>query len=180
MTAIDYLKKYPWSPYAAGAGIGVLSWFTFYFAGQVLGTSTPMVNMVGIAGGLLSEDLIRNNAYLADHVVGKPAFNWQMALVFMLPIGAFLGARLAGSRRVEYMPAVWKQRFGNSRSRRYLWAFLGGMIMLFGARLAGGCTSGHGISGGLQLALSSWVFMIALFGSGIATALLIYPKNKNS
>jgi uncharacterized protein len=48
--------------------------------------------------------------------------------------------------------------------------------MLFGARLAGGCTSGHGISGGLQLALSSWVFMISLFSSGIIIALILYPK----
>jgi uncharacterized protein len=180
MAAVDYLKKYPWSPYAAGAAIGVLSWITFYFMGNVLGTSTPLVNAAGIIGGLISEEHVRNNAYLADHVVGKPAVNWQMALVIMLPLGAYISARLAGSRRKEFMPPIWERRFGTSRSRRYLWAFIGGMIMLFGARLAGGCTSGHGISGGLQLALSSWVFMISLFSSGIITALLIYPKTSRS
>lgn len=171
-----FLFKYPWSPYVVGAGIGVLSWITVYFMGQVLGASTPMVSAAGVIEGLISPDHVRNNPYLADQLVGKPVFNWQMALVLMLPAGAFLSARLAGTRRREFMPAIWERRFGASVSRRYLWAFTGGMIMLFGARLAGGCTSGHGISGGLQLALSGWVFMISLFSSGILTAYLLYSK----
>jgi uncharacterized membrane protein YedE/YeeE len=47
---------------------------------------------------------------------------------------------------------------------------------MFGARLAGGCTSGHGISGSLQLALSGWVFFASVFVSGILTALLLFGK----
>ena len=50
------------------------------------------------------------------------------------------------------------------------------VILIFGARMADGCTSGHAISGGLQLALSSWTFILAMFASGIATALLLYGK----
>ena len=53
-------------------------------------------------------------------------------------------------------------------------AFLGGAILLFGARLAGGCTSGHGISGTLQLALSGWIFFPVMFGAGIVTARLLF------
>ncbi len=60
--------------------------------------------------------------------------------------------------------------------RRYLTAFLGGFLILFGARLAGGCTSGHIISGITQLAASSFIFAAAVFGAGILTAKLIRPR----
>jgi len=53
---------------------------------------------------------------------------------------------------------------------------VGGMVMLFGARMAGGCTSGHGISGSLQLAASSWTFFMVMFASGVATAWLLFGR----
>jgi uncharacterized membrane protein YedE/YeeE len=74
------------------------------------------------------------------------------------------------------MPAIWRERIGDSRLRRYLWSFAGGAILLFGARLACECASGHGISGGLQLSVSSWVFLAAMFLTGVVTALLFYRK----
>ena len=70
----------------------------------------------------------------------------------------------------------FQERIGASRWKRYIVAFLGGVILMFGARLAGGCTSGHGISGSLQLALSGWLFFGSVFVSGIATALLMFGK----
>ena len=53
--------------------------------------------------------------------------------------------------------------------RRYMDAFLGGFLIIFGARVAGGCTSGHIISGMTQLALSGFLFAAAVFGAGIIT-----------
>lgn len=123
---------------------------------------------------------MRQNAYFAKYLVGKPAFEWQAALVVMLVVGAFLAARLADSTRREYVPSVWAARFGPSAWKRYLGAFIGGAILLFGARLADGCTSGHGISGGLQLALSSWTFLTFMFASGIATAFAVYGRGSKS
>jgi uncharacterized membrane protein YedE/YeeE len=92
----------------------------------------------------------------------------------MLIVGSLLAARLSGTRPVGAIPALWRARFGSSRTLRYAAAFVGGAVMLFGARLAGGCTSGHGISGGLQLATSSWVFLAAMFAGGITTAFTLY------
>jgi len=51
---------------------------------------------------------------------------------------------------------------------------VGGVILGMGARWAGGCTSGHGISGTLQLAVSSWLAVICFFIGGIVTAMVIY------
>jgi hypothetical protein len=50
--------------------------------------------------------------------------------------------------------------------------FLGGFIMLFGARWAGGCTSGHGLSGVGQLAAGSIVVTLMFFAGGIAVSRL--------
>ncbi len=174
---IDLLRRPRWSPYLVGALIGVLSWMTFYFMGKPLGVSTTMVRAVGLVAGTVSEEHVRANAYFAKYLVGKPAIEWQFALVVMLPVGAYLASRFGGTLRRETVPQLWAQRFGNSATKRVAGAFLGGMLLLFGARLAGGCTSGHGISGTLQLALSSWTFFVTTFAAGVVTAMMIYRTN---
>ena len=84
-----------------------------------------------------------------------------------------LSAVLAGNWRVETVPSVWRERFGPSVGRSLASAFAGGVLIMFGARLAGGCTSGHIISGITQLSISSMIFAVAVFASGIGTAKLI-------
>ena len=163
-----------WSPYVVGVGIGVLSWITFGLMGKALGASTTFVRAAGAIEGVVAPEHVQNNAYFAKYLVGKPAFEWQFALVIALAIGAFVAGWLGRSRQKRSVPEVWEARFGPGKAKRFAFAFLGGAVMLFGARLAGGCTSGHAISGGLQLALSSWVFVVAMFASGVGAAMLIY------
>jgi len=165
-----------WSPYVVGAGIGVLSWVTFAFMGKALGTSTTMVRLVALIESLFSPARVQANPYFARYVVDKPAIDWQAMLVLGLFIGALISALLSGSWKVEKVPELWRWRFGPSRPLRYGAAFLGGALALFGARMAGGCTSGHGISGGLQLSVSSWIFFAAFFITGIVTAFLLFGK----
>lgn len=74
------------------------------------------------------------------------------------------------------MSRAWSRRFGPSRLKRYAAAFLGGAAMMFGARMAKGCTSGHALTGVSQLALSSWVFTPLMFGSAALAARLLYGK----
>jgi uncharacterized membrane protein YedE/YeeE len=68
------------------------------------------------------------------------------------------------------MPSGWKKYKNHSVVSRLIWSFVAGFIMIIGARLAGGCTSGHFMSGMSQLAISSMVFgavvMIALVVTG--------------
>lgn len=176
---IELLRRPRWSPYAVGTGIGILSWITFLAMGKALGVSTTLVRWSGIVTGAVSESAVRESAYFSKYLVGKPAVEWQMALVVALFFGALAAAWLGRTRRVESVPALWAERFGPSKAKRYLVAFVGGFILLFGARLAGGCTSGHGISGGLQLALSGWTFFLATFGAGIATAMALYRGGRH-
>jgi uncharacterized membrane protein YedE/YeeE len=71
---------------------------------------------------------------------------------------------------------VWKERFGPSVTRRYTVAFIGGIVAMYGARMAGGCTSGNGISQGLQLAVVGWTFLAAMFATGLATAAIAFGR----
>jgi uncharacterized membrane protein YedE/YeeE len=116
---------------------------------------------------------VRANPYWAKH-----APKWDYGTVFL--VGTFLGA-LASSLigrtfRVEVVPSVWAGRFGPSAGKRMVAAILGGAMAMYGARMAGGCTSGHGVSGALQLALSSWTFLVVMFAAGIATAAVIFRR----
>lgn len=74
----------------------------------------------------------------------------------------------------EWLPPIWEARFGDSIAVRAAIGFCGGMFMAFGARLARGCTSGHGISGTLQLSPGSWIVLICLFIGGVAVAIPLY------
>lgn len=174
------LKQSRWSPYGVGIGIGMLSWVTFAFMGKALGASTTLVRAVAAIEGTIAPSHVYANAYFHKYIGTAseplPIFEWQFALVVMMIFGALLSSRLSGDRIHEDVPKLWKWRFGSSKGLRYMGAFCGGVILLFGARLAGGCTSGHGISGGLQLAVSSWTFFLCMFGAGVVTAFILYGK----
>ncbi|MCU0688558.1 MAG: YeeE/YedE family protein [Phycisphaerales bacterium] len=176
---VGLFRQARWSPYLVGTGIGVLSWCTFYFMGKALGTSTSFVGAAGAGLCAVAPEQFSQNTYLLKEYGAKgggfrPIFDWQMALDIALVFGALISAWLGRTLKVERVPGLWAERFGPSVLKRYAGAFAGGFILIFGARMAGGCTSGHGISGGLQLAVSSWVFFIAMFASAVVTAGLIF------
>ncbi len=95
--------------------------------------------------------------------------------------GAFLSglaySLLKGDFKIRLLHDNWIRMKGTAPAGRIFWAFTGGFLLLFGARLAGGCTSGHIISGGMQLAVSSWVFAVFVFGAFLLTGHLFY-RNK--
>jgi uncharacterized membrane protein YedE/YeeE len=97
-------------------------------------------------------------------------------LVLGVLVGAALSAYLSGDQIREVVSELWKWRFGPSVPLRLTGAFLGGALMMIGARLAKGCTSGHGISGAMQLAVSSWIFVGVIFFVSAATAFVLYGK----
>lgn len=167
-----------WNPYVVGVAIGLLSAVSFLTMDKALGTSTSFVHAAGLAVSALAPGHVLGaaaNGYYAKEISEKtPMFDWQVFLVLGVFLGALLSSRLSGDRESEAVPGLWAWRFGQSPAVRYAASFGFGALMLFGARLAGGCTSGHGISGGLQFALSSWVFFVTFFLSGIATAFALF------
>jgi len=164
-----------WNPYCVGAGIGVLSMLVFWLADKPLGMSTALSQASGAcAACFMGWENVAANAYWAKHVP-----KWDYGMLFL--VGTFLGAltsAILGKRfHIESVPTVWRERFGPSVGKRMIGAVLGGALCMFGARLAGGCTSGHGISGSLPLAAGSWTFFIVMFVAGAATAFVMFKKS---
>jgi uncharacterized membrane protein YedE/YeeE len=161
-----------WSPYAAGIGIGLLSWLSFLISGKPIATSTTFAR----AGGMIEEMITGEKASQRPYYKKiKLKINWQWMLVAGVVIGSFLSAIISGDFQLGvWVPSLWASAFGDSAMLRVLVAVAGGIILGFGARFAGGCTSGHGISGTLQLAVSSWISAIFFFVGGIITAHLIF------
>jgi len=168
---MDWLTAWSWSPYAAGVGIGVLSWLTLYFSGHPLGCSTSFARTAGMIEKLFRGREVEEKLFYREI---PPVVDWQWMLVVGMVLGAFLSALLSGDFRLQWVPPRWEAAFGGDRLTRIVAAVAGGILLGFGSRWAGGCTSGHGISGTMQLALSSWVSACCFFVGGIVTALLIF------
>lgn len=161
-----------WSPYVVGALIGLLSMATLYFSDKPLGASTAYARLAGMFGNLFNRRHTESLKYFKEN---KPAWDWEVMLLFGAVLGAFIAAWHGSELTAEWLPAMWVARFGeDSLALRLAVALLGGVFMAFGARLAGGCTSGHGISGTMQLAVGSWISVICVFVGGIAVAMLMY------
>ncbi|QAU47744.1 YeeE/YedE thiosulfate transporter family protein [Bradyrhizobium guangzhouense] len=163
-----------WSPYLVGAGIGLLSWIAFAVFGDPLGVTTAYSRVASLfAVPVIGPEAVAQNSYWKSMPL-----KWDYGVWFLvgIPAGAFIAAVMSGTWRLELVPEVWKERFGPSIAKRFVGAFLGGIVIMYGARLAGGCTSGHGISGGLQLAVSSWLFLAVMFGTGLGISALLFRK----
>lgn len=160
-----------WSPYAAGVVIGLLQIPTFLLMDTALGASSSFVTVAAHIASVVDPG-VEKIKYLSSHMWG-PKNWWQVAVVVGIALGAFVSMKMSGARRAAISP-VWARTMGTST----LWtrapiAFLGGFIMLLGARIAGGCTSGHGISGIAQLSVGSTIAVAAMFAGGIAAAALL-------
>jgi len=168
--AHGWLVSPRWNPYIVGVLLGVLSWTVFAVVDKPLGVSTSVSAASGAVCELFGYDTAANSYWK------KVVPRWDYGMLFLVGtmLGAAASALLSRSWRVEVVPSVWKQHFGASGAARLLVAFIGGALIMYGARMADGCTSGHGISGSLQLAVSSWTFFLTMFASGLLTAFVMF------
>lgn len=132
---IPIFKKTRWSPYVAGALIGVVSWFSVLTTGKYLGVSTTFVRTIGMIESTLTPERVASTAYFMKE---KPLVDWQWMEALGILIGAFIAAKLSGDFQMRSVPRMWEKRFGPSRFKRWGVAFFGGMIAMFGARMADG------------------------------------------
>lgn len=174
---------------------GVLLGLVFFMAVLLvkpIGVSTQFVILDGIIGDAVNSELVTkteegytsSNAYLAKSggkyakSVANP-LNYSFIFVLAMMAGAFLSVTARGglSREERSAPEIWRNTFGeNAQTKRYIVAFLGGFIVLYGARLAGGCTSGHMMSGMMQTALSGYIFAAGAFAAAVPVAIFMYRK----
>ncbi len=160
-------KKNYMNPYLAGFGLGLTLLLAFVLMGRGLGASGAVMRFTAWITSLVSSEHVNNNVYLAKYAGEgiNPFKNWLVYEVIGVIVGGFLSGLLAGRLKfiTEKGPRI-------TNKIRWVFAFLGGTLMGFGARLAYGCTSGQALTGGATLALGSWAFMFAVFGGGYLAA----------
>jgi len=124
-----------WNPYLAGALSGLVAIFSVWLAGKFLGASTTFVRSAGmIEKTFLAERVARMEYFLKE----LPQIDWQWMFVVGIFLGALVAALTGRDFRWQALPPMWERRFGPSRGQRAVVAFGGGVIAMFGARLADG------------------------------------------
>lgn len=125
-----------WSPYLAGALSGVVGVLSVWFAGQFLGASTSFVRTAGMIEQLFGPERVAQMAYFVKTV---PEIDWQWMFMVGILLGAAIAAVTSGSFKLQAVPDMWAARFGaGSTVKRAVVAFVGGVVAMFGARLADG------------------------------------------
>jgi uncharacterized membrane protein YedE/YeeE len=155
-----------WNPYVAGVGLGLTLLLSFVTLGAGLGASGFIARTAAESAHAVAPEAVESNGYLGSWFEEGPAVVHY--LVFMglgVLLGGFLSALAAGRVRpqVERGPRA-------SVRRRLALALLGGALVGFGSRMAGGCTSGQSLTGGALLLEGSWAFTMAVFAGGFGAA----------
>ena len=171
---IEQFRKEEWSPYVAGALLGVVGILAVAVSDNLLGASGGFQNVVGLIGQRLAPALFDNMYF--DFIM-PPGITWQVILLVGVFFGGMIGALSSRTFKLSANPdSQWKHIFGNQTWKRWLLAFVGAIILQYGAGIAGGCTSGLAIAGGMLLAPAAFLFIGGMFASGIVTALIVYRK----
>jgi len=164
-----------WSPYIAGGLSGLVIIVSVLWTGQFFGASTSFVRSAGMLGKVLEPERVAQLEYFIRYL---PQFDWQLMFVIGIFVGSLIAAVWSGSFKWQGVPDMWAERFGTSPVKRGIVAFIGGIVAMFGARLADGCPSGHGLSGMIQLAVSGLIAMVFFFVGGIIMTRIVYFGGK--
>jgi hypothetical protein len=128
-------KNNGWSPYLAGALTGIVMILSVWVAGKYFGASTTFVRSAGMIEQIFSAERVSKMDYFIKET---PKIDWQWIFVIGIFIGSLISATTSRSFQWQAIPDMWESRFGKSRLKRGIVAFVGGAVAMFGARLADG------------------------------------------
>ena len=157
-------------PYFGGMALGFVLFLAMLLTGNGLGSSGGTTRLVTFVEDQIAPEHVDQTPYLLKLAGGtkNPLDDWIIPVFFGALLGGFASGMIFGRAKFETTkgPNV-------SNRTRWLMAFLGGTIFLYGARMARGCTSGQALSGGATLAAGSWAVMFAIFASAYALAYFV-------
>lgn len=158
------------NPYLAGIALGLVLLAAFVIMGRGLGASGAFSTLVSVGVATAAPEHASGNGFYAEYLNtdGNPFKDWLVFEVIGVFVGGFLSGVLSGriKRVTEKGPNI-------SVRNRLIFAFVGGGLMGFGAKLARGCTSGQALTGGALLNVGSWAFMMCVFAGAYALAYLM-------
>ena len=177
----EFLTKESWSPYAAGVLLGIVGLLAVLLANSLLGASGAFESIVGWVGKAVAPGLFSNTYWGVEGArtlpVMQPGITWSVVLLLGIVFGGTLGALSSRTFKFRFNDdAQWKRIIGPQPWKRWVLGFVGAVIVEYGAGIAGGCTSGLAISGGMLFVPAAFLFIGGMFISGILTTLVVYRK----
>jgi uncharacterized membrane protein YedE/YeeE len=157
-------------PYFGGMALGLVLFIAILLTGNGLGSSGGTTRIVAFVEDQILPAHVDRTPYLLKLAGGdkNPLDDWIIPVFFGALLGGFASGLIFGRSKFETTKGP-----NISDRTRWLMAFLGGTIFLYGARMARGCTSGQALSGGATLAAGSWAIMFAIFASAYALAYFV-------
>jgi uncharacterized membrane protein YedE/YeeE len=148
----------------AGLGIAGVTLALLLIANRRLGISTGLEDICSL---VLQAPYFRRGAVLSGR-------GWRLPLLGGLLLGGFLSAVLSGGWEPTWAMGMFDRAIGLGPAGKLAWMFVGGLCIGVGTRLAGGCTSGHGIFGMANFELPSLVTTVSFMIGGIVTTQVVY------
>lgn len=159
---LNDLPAFHWA--LAGSGISAVTLLLLYFGNRRLGISTGFEDVCSL---VLAQPYFRRGSVVSGRV-------WRIPFLAGLVVGGFLSAAFGGGWHLTWALGMFDDivRFGPAG--KLAWMFAGGLFIGFGTRLAGGCTSGHGIFGMSNLEAPSLVSTLSFMAGGTITTQFVY------
>lgn len=158
------------NPYLGGILLGLVLFGSFFLTGNGLGASGGLNRILVFVEDIFYPEHIDRTPYLISMAGGErnPLDSWVVFVSIGVVVGGFVSGVVNGRFKVEtnHGPKITPRM-------RWMFAFIGGGLMGYGARMARGCTSGQALSGGAVLSVGSWAFMFAVFGGAYALAYFV-------
>ncbi len=157
-------------PYFGGAVLGLVLFLAIFFTGNGLGASGAVSRIDAFLVDAVAPQHVDQTSYLLKMAGGdkNPLDDWIIPVFFGSILGGFTSGVINGRFKFE-------TNKGPQISNRMRWsmAFLGGVIFVYGARMARGCTSGQALTGGATLSAGSWALMFAIFAGAYMMAYFV-------
>jgi len=156
--------------YLGGVLLGLVLFTSFFITGNGLGASGGLSRYVAFIEDLFAPGHMDRVPYLIKMAGGQrnPLDSWIVMVSTGVIIGGFVSGLINGRTKFETNKGP-----NISNRTRWFFAFVGGALFTYGARMARGCTSGQALSGGATLSAGSWVTMFAIFGGAYALAYFV-------
>jgi len=176
-----FISQETWSPYLAGILLGIVGMLTVLLANTLLGASGAFESLAGLFGKKILPGLFSNIYWGVEGgralPIIRPEITWSVILLVGIFFGGTLGALTSRTFKFRFNDdAQWKRIIGPQPWKRWVIGFVGAIIVEIGSGIAGGCTSGLAISGGMLFVPAAFLFMAGFMTTGIITALIVYRK----
>ncbi len=173
---MNQIRKETWSPYVAGILLGIVGILAVVLSNSLLGASGAFENIAGMIGKAIAPKEFDSMYF---NFVMPAGITWGVILLVGIFFGGMIGAATShtlkwGKKDSTISDIQWKSIFGPQTWKRWVLGFVGAIVLEYAAGIAGGCTSGLAISGGMLLVPAAFLFIAGMFASGIVTALIVY------